>query len=35
MKRTRYISAKNFDNFSVALRQHKAQHSRLTFYIEE
>lgn len=27
MKRTRYISAKNFDNFSVALRQWKAQHS--------
>lgn len=23
----RYMSAKNFDNFSVALRQHKAQHS--------
>jgi len=23
----RYLSAKNFDNFSVALRQHKAQHS--------
>ena len=23
----RYISAKNFDNFSVALRQWKAQHS--------
>jgi 6-pyruvoyltetrahydropterin/6-carboxytetrahydropterin synthase len=23
----RYISTKNFDNFSVALRQHKAQHS--------
>ena len=24
---SRYLSAKNFDNFSVALRQHKAQHS--------
>lgn len=23
----RYLSTKNFDNFSVALRQHKAQHS--------
>ena len=23
----RYLSAKTFDNFSVALRQHKAQHS--------
>lgn len=27
MKKHRYTSAKKFDNFSVALRQHKAQHS--------